>query len=221
MAAGGEARQAPASTTAATLPVYYSDLVVRKGWMSLSQLRGSRLAYNDVTSLSGYECLRMWLVRQCMGESQPGKERYQPMFGSAIQTGGHHGSLLAVLDGHADCAAIDRNVLVKLLRDRAGSALAERVRNELEPVQSVRLGPNPSQPVCVCPNMEPRLRDALLCGFLSIDAALLEPFQIEGFHRVEPADYESIRRHLADFRGVHLLTAPGDGGREEQQEGHS
>ena len=197
-------------------PVYYSDLVVRRGWTR--GLRGSRLAYNDVTSLSGYECVRMWLLRGRRAAAGP----VAPFFAAAVPTGGHHRSLLAVLDGRADCAAIDRCVLAKLLRGGGGGGadggLARRVRDELDAVRAVTLGPNPSQPVCVSTSMCPRLRESLLRGFLRLDAALIGAFGLERFARVEPAFYERIGLHLRESRGVHLLTAPGRGGREELEE---
>jgi len=84
-------------------PVYFSYLVVHaeSAYQTFADLRGTRFAYNETVSLSGYHTICAYL------ESLGFKEGY---FDTAIASGGHVKSTHIVAAGSADCAAIDSSV---------------------------------------------------------------------------------------------------------------
>jgi ABC-type phosphate/phosphonate transport system substrate-binding protein len=70
----------------------------KAGLSSLEDLRGHRAAINSRDSNSGYNLFRAALAPIAAGTK---------FFGEVIETGGHAGSIAAVAEGRADCAAID------------------------------------------------------------------------------------------------------------------
>ena len=68
------------------------------GLSTLNAVRGGRAAINSRDSNSGYNLFRSVLAPVAGGAS---------FFGEIIETGGHEGSIAAVGEGRADCAAID------------------------------------------------------------------------------------------------------------------
>jgi ABC-type phosphate/phosphonate transport system substrate-binding protein len=65
---------------------------------SVADLTGCRAAINDPSSNSGYNLLRATVAPHAHG---------RPFFSDVVETGGHSASLVAVLEGAADVAAID------------------------------------------------------------------------------------------------------------------
>ena len=91
--------------TSDELPVYYSQLYVRKEseLVSVDQLQGTTFAYNDESSLSGLHCVSFFI--KALDQRHP--QRYMlPFFASVIRTGAHRNSLQAVIDGDADVLAL-------------------------------------------------------------------------------------------------------------------
>lgn len=80
--------------------LYSSWIVVRKDsdFQSLSDLRGSRFAFNSIDSQSGYNCIRAMISDLAEGGA---------FFSDTLETGGHRASLQAVYNGAADVAAVD------------------------------------------------------------------------------------------------------------------
>jgi phosphonate transport system substrate-binding protein len=133
-------------------PVYFCDVVVRNDAPihALSELQGSSWAYNDACSLSGYYSLLSKLAESGTDES---------FFDKVFCSGSHLNSIVAVLSGKADAAAIDSNAL--RIRSREAPAL----RKELRVIES--WGPYPIQPIVVSSALQPELKQRLRAAFLS------------------------------------------------------
>jgi phosphonate transport system substrate-binding protein len=133
-------------------PVYFCDVIVRNEApiQTFSDLRGSAWAYNDESSLSGYYSLLDKLA-------ESGKD--ENFFGSVTCSGSHLNSIEAVLQGEADAAAIDSNVLRIKLRE------TPTLRNTLRVIES--WGPYPIQPIVVSSNLHPNLKDQLRAAFFA------------------------------------------------------
>jgi len=101
---------------------YRSAIVVRASdaAQSISALRGRRAAYNSHTSQSGYNAFRDLVAP----EAQAGS-----FFSSVVETGSHRASLLAVIAGDADVAAIDA---VTLAGESAAMRASVRIVNWTE-----------------------------------------------------------------------------------------
>ena len=94
---------------AAGEPVYFSDVIVRREMpvSGFEGLGGRVWAYNDTCSLSGYYGMLRKLAELGSGGS---------FFSRVVRSGSHLRSIDAVLEGEADAAAIDSNVLLLRLR---------------------------------------------------------------------------------------------------------
>lgn len=115
-------------------PVYFSDVVVHEDSpiQSLEELAGSRWAYNETTSFSGYHIMLNWLASQ---------EKTADFFSQQICSGAHSHSLQLVASGAADCAAIDSTVLDMLTANDPAWQMPLRVVGSL--------GPYPMPPLVV------------------------------------------------------------------------
>lgn len=73
-------------------PIYFSDVVVRadSSLYCFGELRGTRWAYNEPSSHSGYNLVRYKLARL------RARDQY---FSSVVESGTHQNSLQLVLDG--------------------------------------------------------------------------------------------------------------------------
>jgi phosphonate transport system substrate-binding protein len=133
-------------------PVYFCDVIVRDDApiRTFSDLRGSAWAYNDKSSLSGYYGLLDKLAES--GEDQT-------FFGSVTCSGSHLNSIEAILQGQADAAAIDSNVL--RIRFRETPVL----RSTLRVIDS--WGPYPIQPIVVNSSLHPHLKEQLRAAFFA------------------------------------------------------
>jgi phosphonate transport system substrate-binding protein len=160
-------------------PVYFCDVVVRNDApiQAFSGLEGGTWAYNDACSLSGYYSLLDKLAESSADES---------LFDNISCSGSHLNSIKAVLNGRADAAAIDSNVL--RIRFREAPAL----REELRVVES--WGPYPIQPVVVSSALRPDLKQRLRSAFLSTEQdqqtrRTLKQFGLSRFVAADPEDY--------------------------------
>jgi phosphonate transport system substrate-binding protein len=175
-------------------PVYFCDVIVRDDApiRTFSDLRGSEWFYNDKSSLSGYYGLLDKLVESGEDES---------FFGSVTCSGSHLNSIEAVLQGRADAAAIDSNVL--RLRFRETPAL----RNTLRIIDS--WGPYPIQPIVVNSNLHPHLKEQLRAAFFATNEnertrRVLQRFGLSHFVAVDRENYNLD----ASQNLVTLLTNP-------------
>jgi phosphonate transport system substrate-binding protein len=160
-------------------PVYFCDVVVRNDApiQAFSGLEGGTWAYNDACSLSGYYSLLDKLAESSADES---------FFDNIFCSGSHLNSIEAVLNGRADAAAIDSNVLGIRFRE------APTLRKELRVVES--WGPYPIQPVVVSSALRPDLKQRLRSAFLSTEQdqqtrRTLKQFGLSRFVAADPEDY--------------------------------
>jgi ABC-type phosphate/phosphonate transport system substrate-binding protein len=164
-----------------TRPVYDSVIVASERWAgaSLVALRGSTLAINEPESWSGHHALRAHLVSLGLR---------RPIFGRVLVSGSHEASIDALLEGAADCAAIDDTVWsARIARDPRTTGLRVIDRTEVWPAPPFSLVPGPD------PRLDAAVREALL------DAA------VPGLEAVAPAtdaDYAVFRDGLAASRSL-------------------
>lgn len=108
------------------LPVYFSRFYVKQNssFISIGDLEGSRFAYNDDTSLSGFHCVRFFLrsYLQSFAENSP------PFFSGSLATGSHRNSIMAVLADQADVVCLDCNVVAALQSTSTGITLLSQLR---------------------------------------------------------------------------------------------
>lgn len=164
-------------------PVYFFDVMVPRDSpvRSFSDLQGCVWSYNDTCSLSGYRGL---LARLGSLDQDTG------FFGRMLRSGSHLASIGLLLDGRADAASIDSNVLGILMERRPS------LRDELRVVES--WGPYPVQPVVVRAGLDPNLRRALRTSLLDTGAdpltrRVLAAFGLLHFAAVGDEDYAPER----------------------------
>jgi phosphonate transport system substrate-binding protein len=152
-------------------PIYFADVVVRaeSPIVTFDDLRGSRWAYNDQNSRSG------WFS---MVERVKDPESF---FGALVQSGSHLRSLELVLGGEVDASAIDSNALA--LQRRARPELADRLRV----VET--WGPYAIQPVIIRGGIDRELKGRIAAALLAMTPQSLEPFGFRGFAPVDDSAY--------------------------------
>ena len=161
----------PMDSRANGRPIYFADVVVRADsrFVTFDDLRGSRWAYNDQNSRSG------WFS---MVERVRDPEEF---FGSLTQSGSHLRSLELVLAGDVDASAIDSNALA--LRRRAQPELGDALRV----VET--WGPYPIQPVIICGAVDRELKARIAEALLVMTPQSLEPFGFRGFAPIDDSAY--------------------------------
>ena len=165
------------------LPVYFSDVVVRKDsrFKIWEDVGGAAWAYNEPGSHSGYNVVRSELARR-------GKP--SGFFGRVLESGSHQNSLRMILDHEIDASAIDSTVLeLELLND-------PELRNQIRIIDS--FGPSPIPPWVTSTNLPAELQTALQDFFLGLAGepsgrAVLDRAQISHFVTVGDQDYDPIR----------------------------
>ncbi|MDH3207519.1 MAG: PhnD/SsuA/transferrin family substrate-binding protein [Gemmatimonadota bacterium] len=175
-------------------PVYFTDVVVRadSSVNALPDLRGTRWAYNEPSSHSGY-----WLPRYELGRAG----HVSGFFGTVVEAGSHEAALGLLLRGEIDGTALDSTVLEALGDERP------------ELMQEVRIivtwGPSPIPPWVVATHVDDAtrqlLRNALTSMHLDpVGREVLGDVETTRFAEVEDADYDSIRRMAREAEGVKL-----------------
>jgi len=167
-------------------PIYYADVIVNANSNSqkFADLSGKTFCYNDPGSNSGYNLLCHRLI----------EERYpQNFFGKTIQSGFHQRSIHWVVEGLADCAAIDSVVLEQKLRDFP--ELSQHLR-----VVDV-LGPSPMPPLVVAQRLGISLIQQMQLALLQPDAQLqrvMKQFGVKRFGAVGLEDYRILNQMYSD-----------------------
>lgn len=162
-----------------TDPVYESVIVASAGWTgsAVSALEGATLAINEPESWSGHHALRAHLLRLGLR---------QPIFRRIIVTGSHEASIDALLDGAADCAAIDETVwTARVGVDPRTAAL--RVIDRTEPW--------PAPPLSLVHGLDPLLEVAVRRALVDVT--------VPGLEAIAPAsdaDYAVFRDGLSASR---------------------
>ena len=169
-------------------PIYYSDVIVRSGSSArkFEDLQGSRWAYNETESQSGYGITLYTLVK--MGKTED-------FFGEVIKSGYHQKSIQMVVAGEVDASAIDSHLLEVELREQ------QVLRMDLKIIDT--LGPSTIQPIVVNKNLDVSIREEIQSILMEIgdDPAarkMLEFGMIKRFVAVDDSSYEDIRRMRAE-----------------------
>lgn len=161
-------------------PVYFSDIIVNADsrLVSFDDLSGRTFCYNDPGSNSGYNLVLHKLIQSGHPSS---------FFGKTIQSGSHQRSIRLVVEGLADCSAIDSTVLEQELRD------SPELSNHLRVIESI--GPCSMPPVVAAKHLNStsinRLQSALLHPDSELQSAM-EQAQIRRYASVQCEDYAAI-----------------------------
>ena len=162
---------------------------------TLTEFRGSTLAFNATDSQSGYNALRAMVATS---------SEVHRFFGKVLPVGSHGQSIEHVHTGKADIAAIDCVTLA--LWQRAHPELAPQIRvfAQSEPYPGLPLVTALSTP----PALVATLRNCL--AEVAVDArfaAVREPLLIGGFAPIELSDYAPCleMRAQASARGLEAL----------------
>ncbi len=115
-------------------PIYYADVIVKadSNIKKFADLSGKTFCYNDAGSNSGYNLL----FQRLRQEQYP-----HNFFKKTIESGFHQRSIRWVVEGKADCAAIDSIVLEQELRD------FPELTSHLRIIEAI--GPSPIPPLVV------------------------------------------------------------------------
>jgi phosphonate transport system substrate-binding protein len=161
-------------------PIYFSDMIVnaQSNLQSFADLAGKTWCYNDPGSNSGYNLVRQRLIQG----AYPSR-----FFGQVIQSGSHQRSIRWVVEGQADCSAIDSTVLEQELRNFPEFSPHLRV------IES--LGPCPMPPVVAAQRLGTDLINALRSALCEPDAELqaaMTRSHIQKYVPVQCEDYEEL-----------------------------
>lgn len=161
-------------------PVYFSDVIVnaKSAIARFDDLAGTVLCFNDLGSNSGYNLLRQRLIQG----NYPSN-----FFGKAIPSGSHQRSIQWIVDGLADCAAIDSTVLEQELRN------SPELIHQLRVIESI--GPCPMPPVVVAQHLGTEVIDQIQSALLQPDSTLrstMERVAVQRYEAVKNEDYEAI-----------------------------
>lgn len=177
-------------------PIYFSDVVVRldSAFFSFKDLRGTKWAYNEPNSQSGYNITRYHLA--VIGEPKN-------FFGKVIKTGSHQRALKLIRQGRVDAAAIDSTVLETEFRN------SPEIRDDIRILEA--LGPSPIPPYVISTQVPKILREQIrdLITHMHQDnegSSNLQEVEIARFEIVSDSDYDIIREMVkfADNQGVKL-----------------
>ena len=161
-------------------PVYFSDIIVnsQSQLYSFDDLAGKTWCYNDLGSNSGYNLVRQRLMQG--GYSSR-------FFGKAIPSGSHQRSIRLVIEGQADCSAIDSTVLEQELRD------FPEFSSHLRVIESI--GPCPMPPVVAAQRLGTALINSLQSVLCQPDAELqaaMARSHIQRYVPVQSEDYAQL-----------------------------
>lgn len=163
-------------------PVYFSDIIVNadSDFKTFDHLAGKTLCYNDPGSNSGYNLVRQRLMQS----GHPGS-----FFGKVIRSGSHQRSIRLVVDGLADCSAIDSTVLEQELRN------SPELLYHLRVVEII--GPCPMPPVVATRRLGSAFIELLKSALCQPDTELqsaMQKAQIRRYVSVQSEDYAAIAR---------------------------
>jgi phosphonate transport system substrate-binding protein len=163
---------------------YHGYLFVRKdsGIHEAASMRGKRMAYVDRATTAGYVFPLAWLRER-------GIHADSGFFGEAWFTGSHDAAISAVLDRKADVGVAKHSVY-----DRVR---AENPRVDRELIILASSPPVPSNGLCVRPDLEADLREALRRALLDLHtdlegAKVLEQFGALRFIPTTAGDYAPV-----------------------------
>ncbi|MEP0889408.1 MULTISPECIES: PhnD/SsuA/transferrin family substrate-binding protein [unclassified Leptolyngbya] len=171
-------------------PIYFSDVVVRADCAlhTWEDLAGTTFCYNDLGSNSGYNLMRYELLKQ---------GQVQGFFRQVIQSGSHGRSLQWIVEGKADCAAIDSTVLEQAIQDKPELAKQLRVITSL--------GPSPMPPIAVSQRLGEQVIQAIQTVLLEPDVILREQIEQAKIQRFVPVDSNFYKPILEIYTTAHEM----------------
>jgi ABC-type phosphate/phosphonate transport system substrate-binding protein len=176
-------------------PIYYSDVVVRRGspCTSFDDLAGCSWVYNEEASHSGYNLVLYSLLE---------RHKHGSYFGKTLKSGSHLQSLQLVLKGKADVTVIDSHVLDMVLQTDG------RLAEQLSVID--RLGPSSIPPVVVASRLPAQFKRDIQLALITMHlnpalSAALRTGGIERFVPVRDEQYDDIRHMLACTQSVYAL----------------
>ncbi len=160
--------------------VYFSDIIVNtnSNFQSFADLKAKTFCYNDSGSNSGYNLVRQRLIKSNYSHN---------FFGQVSQSGSHQNSMRWVVEGLADCAAIDSTVLEQELRD------FPQLSDHLRVIDTI--GPYPMPPVVAAQRLGSTFLEALQTALCEPDRelqAVMERSHIQRYVTVQSQDYNAI-----------------------------
>jgi phosphonate transport system substrate-binding protein len=164
-------------------PIYYADVIVNtnSSIKKFTDLAGKTFCYNDLGSNSGYNLLCQKLIQEKCPEN---------FFSKTLQSGSHQRSIHWVVEGLADCAAIDSVVLEQELKD------CPELSQYLHVVEV--LGPSPMPPLAAAQHLGISLIQQMQLALLEPDAKMqtvMEQFGVRCFVSVRLEDYKFQIKH--------------------------
>jgi phosphonate transport system substrate-binding protein len=169
------------------LPIYFADVIVRRDEMvnDFEALANKTFCHNDSGSNSGYHLVFQYLAQH---------KKSDPFFGQIIQSGSHQDSIRWVVDGLADCAAIDSTVLEQEFQNFPA------LMSQVCIVKSI--GPAPMPPLVAANRRVSEAIASLRTLLLQPDSELLSVMAnavVLGYQAVDWSDYETINPALQHF----------------------
>lgn len=174
--------------------IQYSSAIItnrRLGITTLADLKGRRVAINDMESQSGRNCLRAKLA----GAGLP-----SPFFAETKLSGGHRASLAAVARGDSDAAAIDGVTLALIAREAPGELADIQILDWSDPAPGLPLVTGMASSAETIALLRRAIADVVDDP---AQADICRPLLIRGVTTTGPADYEAIlemERSAGDFR---------------------
>ncbi|MCF4967368.1 PhnD/SsuA/transferrin family substrate-binding protein [Nostoc sp. CMAA1605] len=167
-------------------PIYYADVIVnaQSDIHKFTDLADKIFCYNDPGSNSGYNLLCQRLTQ----EKNP-----QNFFSKTLQSGSHQHSIRWVIEGLADCAAIDSVVLEQELNN------FPEISQHLRVVEV--LGPSPMPPLAAAQHLGISLTQQIQLALLQPDEQLqrvMQQFGVRRFAPVQLEDYEILNQIYRD-----------------------
>lgn len=160
--------------------IYFSDVIVNvnSNFHSFADLKNQTFCYNDPGSNSGYNLVRQRLIQSNYPHN---------FFAKIIQSGSHQNSIRWVVEGLADCAAIDSTVLEQELRD------FPQFSDRLRVIEAI--GPCPMPPVVAAQHLGSEFIESLQKALCEPDRelqAVMKRSHIQGYVTVQSQDYNAI-----------------------------
>lgn len=160
--------------------IYFSDVIVNvnSNLHSFADLKNQTFYYNDPGSNSGYNLVRQRLIQSNYPHN---------FFAKIIQSGSHQNSIRWVVEGLADCAAIDSTVLEQELRD------FPQLSDRLRVIETI--GPCPMPPVVAAQHLGSEFIESLQKALCEPDRelqAVMKRSHIQGYVTVQSQDYNAI-----------------------------
>ncbi|MGI0487837.1 PhnD/SsuA/transferrin family substrate-binding protein [Pantanalinema rosaneae CENA516] len=163
-------------------PIYCADVIVHANsrFNTFAELMNAIVCYNDPGSNSGYYLLCHYLWQHHCPPH---------FFNQALPSGSHQNSIRWVVEGKADCAAIDSTVLEQEFR------LSPQLADQLRIITALDFCPMP--PIVAAQhlgvNCIQRLRSALLQPDPALQQAMFA-MQVQRYAPVNLDDYQAIAR---------------------------